>query len=60
MSDTKPWAIGLFIVALLLLGVMIWKYMVPHAPPVGANEPYVPSARNYGAPPGGQAPAPPR
>jgi hypothetical protein len=47
MNDNKPLAIGLVVATLLLLGVVIWKYMVPHNPPVGANEPIVPGPGNY-------------
>ena len=38
MNENKPVAIGLFVAALVLLGVMYWKYMLPHNPP--ARSPY--------------------
>jgi hypothetical protein len=52
MSENKPLVIGLIVAVVLLLGAMVWKYMVPHAPPVGSHEPYIPGAANYGAPAG--------
>jgi hypothetical protein len=56
MTNNKPLAIGLCVAALVLLGVVIWKYMLPHNAPAGPNEPLVPGAANYG--PGAQAPSP--
>jgi hypothetical protein len=56
-SDQKPFAIGLVLVALLLLGIMYWKYMMPHPQVVQPGQLYIPGPADYGArsaPPGGQ------